>query len=77
MAILQVKGMKSEEHTCREEKIGMASANSVRTVPLHPRAKAPLLSETPVLIPCFPVTAGQPRRKSTWKTMDTFVLEMK
>lgn len=44
VAILQVKGMKGEEHTCTGGKIEMASASSIHMAPLHPRAKATLLS---------------------------------
>lgn len=45
MAILQVKGMKGEEHTCRGGKTEMASASSFPVAPCS--AKAPLLCLRP------------------------------
>lgn len=77
MAVLQVKGMKGEEHTCRGGKAEMASGSSVGMAPLGPSAKAPLPETTPVSIPRPPVTAAQPRRESTLTSTGTFVLEMK
>lgn len=70
MAVLQVKGVEGEEHTCKGGEREMCLCGT----PLF-QSQSP--ERAPVPIPCFPVAAAQPRRKSTLKIMDVFMLERK